>query len=250
VRSQVSSAIGALVLLAAVPAGARAATVVARTVEATGAHAASCQAHAPRSAPGIRTLRVTAPQTGLLRATLSARGDWDLAVFDATSKRTVAASAAPAGAGELAEGFVAAGEPLLVQACRRAGAGRRARLAATTVALGRAAAGTPAQVVTVAIPDRAARARLAALGLDPAEAGDAHGADVVLHGAQDAAALRGAGLGFRVRIGDLPPRTPPPTAAGGCAPRRRRCRAAARATATSRTTSPSCGRSPSAIQGS
>jgi hypothetical protein len=201
VRSQLLGAIGALVLLAAAPAGARAATVVARTVEATGAHAASCQVHAPRSAPGMRTLHVTAPQTGLLRATLSARGDWDLAIFDATSKRTVAASAAPTG-DELAEGFVAAGEPLLIQACRRDGASPRARLTATTVALGREPAGPPAQVVTVATPDGAARDRLAALGLDPAEAGGTSGADVVLHGEQDAAALRRAGLSFTVKIAD------------------------------------------------
>ncbi|MEA2129852.1 MAG: hypothetical protein QOJ85_2743, partial [Solirubrobacteraceae bacterium] len=222
-RSQLLGATGALVLVVAAPAGARAATLVARTVEVTGAHAASCQVRAPRSARGVRTLRgITAGQTGLLRATLSARGDWDLAVFDAASGRTVAASAAPAG-DELAEGFVAAGEPLLVQACRRDGAGPRARLTATTAALGREAAGAPAQVVTVATPDRAARLRLAALGLDPAEAGSALGADVVLHGAQDAAALRRAGLSFRVKIADLRRRAGADAAADG----RRRLRAAA-----------------------
>lgn len=201
-RSQLLSALGALVILLVAPAGAGATTLVARTVQTSGAHAGSCHARTLEFARGVRTLRVTAAQTGLLRATLSARGDWDLAVFDATSGRTVAASAAPSGP-ELAEGFVAAGERLLVQACRRDGAGTRARLRATTIALGREAAGAPAQVVTVATPDRAARGRLAALGLDPAEAGDARGTDVVLHGAQDAAALRQAGLSFRVKIADL-----------------------------------------------
>jgi hypothetical protein len=195
-------ALGALTILLAVPAGAGAAPLVARTVRATGAYAGSCHARALQSARGVRTLHVTASRTGLLRATLGARGDWDLAVFDAVSGRTVAASAAPAGR-ELAEGFVAAGEPLLVQACRRDGAGARARLTATTVDLAREAATGPAQVVTVATPDRAARAGLAALGLDPAEAGGARGADVVLHGPQDAAALRRAGLTFRVKIADL-----------------------------------------------
>jgi hypothetical protein len=201
-RSHLPAGLGALVLLLAAPAGAGAATFVARTVQASGAHASSCHGRALASGRGVRTLRVTAPQTGLLRATLSARGDWDLAVFDAGSKRTVAASAGPSGR-ELAEGFVAAGEPLLVQACRRDGAGPRARLTATTAALGREAASAPAQLVTVATPDRASRSRLAALGLDPAEAGDARGADVVVHGAQDAAALRRAGLSFRVKVADL-----------------------------------------------
>jgi hypothetical protein len=219
VRLLLAGALGALALIAA-PGAAGAATLTARTVQVSGAHRGSCHARALASGRGLRTLRLRAPRTGLLRVTLSARGDWDVAAFDATSGRRVAGAATPSGH-ELAEGFVAAGEPLLVQACRRAGAGARARLRAATAVLDREVAGAPAQVVTVATPDSASRSRLAALRLDPAEAGDARGADVVLHGAQDAAALRRAGLSFRVKIADLRERAGEDAAADG----RRRLRA-------------------------
>ena len=54
-RSQLLGGAGALVLLVAAPAGARAATLVERTVEATGAHATSCQ---------VRALGLTRPRSG------------------------------------------------------------------------------------------------------------------------------------------------------------------------------------------
>ncbi len=150
---------------------------------------------------GVRTVRVTAPATGLLRATLGARGDWDLAVFDAGSGRFIGAGAAPAGR-ELAEGFAAGGEKLVVQACRRPGAATSARLRVTTTALPQQG-GEREQIVTVAAPTRAARARLQALGLDLTERGDRAGVDVLLRGAADAAALVRAGLTWTVRIDDL-----------------------------------------------
>jgi hypothetical protein len=49
-------------------------------------------------------VRVTSSAEGLLRARLKSRGDWDLGVFDAKTKRYVAGSAGPRG-NELAEGF-------------------------------------------------------------------------------------------------------------------------------------------------
>lgn len=81
----------------------------------------------------------------------------------------------------MAEGFAAAGQRLVVQACRGAGASMRARPSTQTLALASPAKGTVAeQVVRVATPDRAARARLAALGLDPAERHRrAHGAPLL-----------------------------------------------------------------------
>jgi len=198
----VLGALGALVLILAAPSGAGAATLAARTITAGAAHAGSCHARVLTPGPAVVPLRVTTAETGLLRATISARGDWDLAVFDADSGRFVAAGAAPAGP-ELAEGFVAAGERLVVQACRRAGAGTQARLRVATIALAPEVAGQREQVVTVATPTRLARTRLQALGLDLAERGDGAGIDVVLHGAQDAAALVRAGLSWTVRVADL-----------------------------------------------
>ena len=198
-------ALGALVLLAGSPAGAGAATLADRAITASGASRALCHARVLEPGAGVSVRRVTTAETGLLRATIGARGDWDVAVFDAASGRLVAAGAAPAGP-ELAEGFVAAGERLVLQACRRAGASTQARLRAVTVALApqaAAAATAPEQVVTVAAATRAARARVQALGLDLAEGGDARGIDVVLHSAADAAALLRAGLTWTVRTPDL-----------------------------------------------
>ena len=67
------------------------------------------------------------PRPRLVEARLDAdAGDWDLAVFDAESGDDVAGSAA-AGPDELAQGFVAEGQELVVQACRRSGERRERR---------------------------------------------------------------------------------------------------------------------------
>ncbi|HUR85675.1 MAG TPA: M14 family zinc carboxypeptidase [Solirubrobacteraceae bacterium] len=207
------------------PSVAGAAPLADQTLTASATRTASC--HAAILAPGdaVRSVRVTAPVTGLLRATLRARGDWDLAVLDAGSGRFVGAGAAPAGR-ELAEGFVAGGEKLVVQACRRPGAGTRARLAVETIALP-AQGGEREQVVTVAAPTRAARARLQALGLDLTERGDRAGVDVLLHGAADAAALVRAGFDWTVRIDDLRRRAVSNLLADGRGARRTRSAASA-----------------------
>jgi hypothetical protein len=203
VRSQLLGAVGALIAVLVAPAAAGAATTLAdRAITADGALTGVCQARVLPSGPGVSVRHVTAAETGLLRATIGARGDWDLAVFDARSGRLVAAGAAPAGP-ELAEGFVARGEQLVLQACRRAGAGTQARLRAATIALAPQAAGAAEQVVTVAAPTPAARSRVQELGLDPAEGGNRNGVDVVLHGAQDAATLARAGFTWTVKAPDL-----------------------------------------------
>jgi hypothetical protein len=202
VRSHLLGALGVLVVLSAAPAAAGAAAIVDRTVTAAGTERAICHARVLPAGAGVSVRRVNAAETGLLRATVAARGDWDLAVFDAASGRLVAAGAAPAGP-ELAEGFVARGEQLVLQACRRAGASTQARLRAATIALPAQGAGQREQLVTVAATTHAARSRLAALGLDLAENGDAGGIDVVLHDAGDAAKLVRAGLTWSVKTADL-----------------------------------------------
>jgi hypothetical protein len=208
----------------ALPAGAGATSLADRMITASGTGTQSCHARVLAPGAAVSTRRVIARETGLLRATIAARGDWDLAVFDAGSGRLVAAGAAPAGP-ELAEGFVAAGEQLVLQACRRAGAGPQARLRAATIALAPQAAGPREQIVTVAAPTRAARSRVQALGLDLAESGNAAGVDVVLHDAQDAAALAGAGLSWTVRVPDLRKQAAEDTAADARFATRARTRA-------------------------
>ncbi|HEX8159085.1 MAG TPA: M14 family zinc carboxypeptidase [Solirubrobacteraceae bacterium] len=185
------------------PAFASGSPLTTRTLHAPGSGERPCHAGRLPARDGVQTLRVTAPEPGLLRATLASRGDWDLAVFDAVSQRLVAAGAAP-GDRELVEGFVGAGERLLVQACRRDGAAPTARLHAATISLGRQSApASVEQLVSVATPDRAARDRLAGLGLDLAENATHDSVDVVLHGAQDGARLAGADLSWTVKVADL-----------------------------------------------
>jgi hypothetical protein len=69
--------------------------------------------------------------------------------------------------------------------------------------IARAGSSDKAQLVHVNAPSRAERNRLAALGLDLTEHGDASGLDVVLHGAEDARTLRGAGFDWHVKVADL-----------------------------------------------
>jgi hypothetical protein len=201
-RTSLIGALSAIALSFVVPAAASGSMLAGQTLRTVGTGERACHAGRLPAGAGVRTLRVTARQTGLLRATLASRGDWDLAVFDAASERLVAAGAAP-GDRELAEGFVGAGQRLLVQGCRRGGAASSARLRASTVALRRQSPGGREQLVTVATPDRAARDRLAALALDPAENGTPDSVDIVLHGTHDAARLAGAGLNWTVKVADL-----------------------------------------------
>ncbi len=176
---------------------------VTDTVRAGEAVDRSCHVRlAADGAKGVDTTKVTADKTGLVRARLSGRGDWDVGVFDAKTGRSVAGSAAFA-ANELAEGFVTKGQQLVVQSCRYDGDAASAK---TTVDVAGARGGAQqgkTQIVEVATRTREAKERLQGLGLDLTEHGDADSLEVVLHGDADAATLRGAGFTYDVRIADL-----------------------------------------------
>ena len=127
-------------------------------------------------------VRATATAHGLVRARLKSRGDWDVGVFDAKTKRYVAGSAGFRG-NELAEGFVTKGQRLLVQACRfRGKRSSAARVGELPRPLRRRASAAPSQVVDVSTPTRADKRRLQTLGLDLTEHGDADSIEVVLYG--------------------------------------------------------------------
>jgi hypothetical protein len=149
-----------------------------------------------------RSVRVRRPS--LIRARLNARsGDWDVAIFQARDRRRVGGSAGFRSV-ELAEGFADAGR-VIVQACRRKGRSRRARLRVSALAL-RQRTGQKREVtrlVSVSTPNRAEKQRLLRLGLDVTEHGDSGHLDVVLHGARDANRLRSAGFDYEVEIPDL-----------------------------------------------
>ncbi len=182
----------------------------AERVTASKAVARSCHDRYVGATRSTDVSRTIASSTGLVRARLAGRGDWDVAVFDAKTRRNVAGSAG-FGSSELAEGFVRKGQRLLVQACRYRGGAKGAKLSVSFLGIEgdakAAAAGGKIQVVDVATRDRAGKERLQGLGLDLTEHGDADSVEVVLHDAADEQKLRDAGFSFDVRIADLVART-------------------------------------------
>ena len=201
-----TAALGGLLAPAAVQA--------ATTVSAATAKTRACHEHLASGAAGVDAVRTTAGATGLLRARLTGRGgDWDVGVFDARTRRSVAGSAA-FGANELAEGFVRKGQALVVQACRVRGSTTTAKLGIDVLAVKgatrsggqavrAAAAADRVQVVEVATPTRLDKRRLQQLDLDLTEHGTARSLQVVLHDAADARKLRDSGFTWTVKIADL-----------------------------------------------
>ena len=194
--------------LLAVPASAPAA--VSRTLSAGDATARACHTKLASGARGTDSFRVTAPVSGLVRARARGAGDWDLGVFDARTRRSVAGSAA-FGSNELADGYVTKGQRLVVQGCRYRGSAARVRVTVGFEALrggsssGARAAGSTAriQVVDVNTPDQAAKRRLQGLDLDLTEHGDADSVEAILWNDADARRLRDARFTYTVRITDL-----------------------------------------------
>ena len=181
--------------------GASAQAAATHKVTSTAAVSQSCHARYLDGAAGTQSITTTAPDTGLVQARLSGGGDWDLGVFDASSGRFVAGSAA-FGSTELAEGFVKQGQKLRVQACRFRGSASSADLSVGFVKIAEKSTGK-VQIVDVNTGSRKDKRRLQSLGLDLTEHGDANSVEVVLHGAGDEKKLRVAGFTFDVRVADL-----------------------------------------------
>jgi hypothetical protein len=191
------SAVVALLAFAAAAPAAEQATMTASKSVAKG-----CQTKFLGNSKSTDLMRVVSTSRGLVRARLQSRGDWDVAVFDAKTKRVVAGSAAFRG-NEVAEGFVSKGQRLLVQACRFAGRASTARMSVSFLAEPVSKQVGPTQVVSVSTPTRADKRRLQTLGLDLTESGDANSIDVVIYGEQDAQKLRKAKFHYTVRVADL-----------------------------------------------
>ena len=178
--------------------------VLSQTVSADAARDASCIQRLRAGGEGVVTRRASGPaEGGILTAHLKgARGDWDLAIFDERTGVPLA-QAAGFGASEVAEGFVGVDRPVVVQACRRSGDSRTAKIQLFSTAIPVGPTPEPATLVSVRTPTHADKNRLTALGLDVTEHGDADSVDVVLHGAADAAKLRDAGFTFTTEVADL-----------------------------------------------
>src|SRR5438093_1146410 len=89
------------------PAVAGALPTVKRTLSARAAVPRSCHAALRTPARGVAVTRWTAPMAGFVdvRAAGSDRGDWDLVVFDAASRRALATSES-FGSHEVAQSWV------------------------------------------------------------------------------------------------------------------------------------------------
>ena len=162
----------------------------------------SCFA-APVTGRGVVARHVRTPSVGVVQVRLYApRGDWDLGVFDTKTGRTVAGSAFFR-AREVAQGYVAKGRRLRVQACRRSGKSARARLKIDFTAIKVPKQSARSQLVSVSTPTKRVARRLVGLGLDMTDHGKGHSQAVVLHGAADTRALRTAGLSYKVLIRDM-----------------------------------------------
>ena len=191
----------AITIAGSLAAAGSAAAAPAQTVRSDDAVARGCHDRYVGGAKGADTFNYTAPATGLVRARLSGRGDWDVAVFDAASGRAVAASAGFR-SDELAEGFVTKGQALRVQACRYRGDAAAAAVSVDTIAIEEDGGGT-AQLLEVDTPTRADKKRLQSLNLDLTEHGAADSLEIVSYGEQDVAALRRAGFTYTVKVADL-----------------------------------------------
>ena len=154
-----------------------------------------------RGGAGRAHRRFTAPATGYLTARLrGGSGDWDVAVFRRSGGEPVAASAFR-GSSEVASGYVLRGDRLVVQACRRSGRGRAARVSVglTEIEMSR----EKPSLVDVSTPTAAHRRELSRLGFDTTEGSDADSVMVVVQGRKDAARLRRANLRYDVVAPDL-----------------------------------------------
>ncbi|HEV2058326.1 MAG TPA: M14 family metallopeptidase, partial [Solirubrobacteraceae bacterium] len=151
---------------------------------------------------GFAQQRVTMPAAGAVTARLNAaRGDWDLAIFDADSGRVVAGSAY-SGSDEVASGFATSGERLVVQACRLSGDSASAGVTVESTALDLTNV-AKTSLVRVSTPTAARKQELVDLGLDVTEHGGPGYLEVVLHGAEDAEKLVQHAFMYTLEVPDL-----------------------------------------------
>ena len=194
--------LGALGAAAALAPAASANELVSQSVSAAGAIDGSCTTK-PLDGPGVVTRRLTSPSLGEITARLSGgRGDWDLAIFSASSDATVAGSAY-SGSDEVAGGYAFDGEHLIVQACALPGASGSPKLSVDLIPILQKTAGPAPSLLRVETPDGAAREALQATSLDVTESVGPGYTDVIAYGAADRAVLAELGLPFVTRVSDL-----------------------------------------------
>src|SRR3954464_4163768 len=154
------------------------------------------------SAKGIARTTYRAPTAGFLTVRGAAkRGNWDLAVFDARSRRAMTSSESFT-SNEVAQTWVAAGQRLIIQGCREGGKPSAFRVATTFVNAQPPQNAVPS-LVRVHTSDDGVLNRLDSLGLDVTENEHPGQADVIAPDADKLALLKQLGLKFDVLSTDL-----------------------------------------------
>ena len=158
-----------------------------------------CTNHELGSA-AVDTTSVTAPALAMIEARLEGGpGDWDLAIFDADTGRTVAGSAS-SGSDEVAQGFADEGDHLVVQACHRSGDAGSMDLSVSSTAI--EPVDEQLSLVNVSTSAPSDVNELSALGLDVTEhVGDGY-AQIVAR-PQDFETLETEGYDYEIQVSDL-----------------------------------------------
>ena len=187
----------------------------AEQVSATKTAERSCHQRYRGATKSTDVTRTTAPAAGLVQARLSGKGDWDLAVFDAKTRRYVAGSAgvrAPTSSPRASSARARrsrAGLPLPRRAATRASC----PIVAVDAARERVGAGEPSQVVEVEHAEQRRQAAPAGASASTSPSTAAPDCiEVVLHGAADARKLATPAFAYTVEIADLAARAAARTA--------------------------------------
>src|SRR4051812_5260284 len=193
-------------VIAAVPGTAPAAPAMLKpvldTLTAPTAVARSCEAAAGSSLLGVDKATYVAPMSGYVtvRGDAPSTSDWDLAVFDAASGRRLGASQG-FGSNEVVQTWVAAGQRLAIQGCRRHGDAATFNVSTTLVDVAPPKPDGKSRLIQVKATN-AQLERIDALGLDVTH--DMHGgkANIRVTGAKQLAALERLKLPMKVLDGD------------------------------------------------
>jgi hypothetical protein len=192
-------AIALALLVGAAPASASG--LLSQTVTAATAVDKSCTT-GQRTGTSVAQRRVVMPLGGEITASLTAAsGDWDLAIIDPSDGRIVAGSAYE-GADEVASGFAATGNSLIVQACRRSGSSSTARLSVQSFPIDTSRA-PRASLVRIQTANLDRKNELNTLGLDLSEHGGPGFVEAVLYGQSDAQKLIDNNFAYTTQIPDL-----------------------------------------------
>src|SRR5690348_14593475 len=96
---------------------------VGKTLRAAATTKKACTT-APASGRGLDSATYRAPRAGFLTVKLAGRGDWDLLLRDASHGNRRLQGSQGFGGSELVQTWVAAGQRITAEGCRRSGAGK------------------------------------------------------------------------------------------------------------------------------